>query len=55
MTGRPLLNLAILFGCMAFWNVLQILIQAPSPVDSWWHRALLDVVFVYVLVYLENR
>lgn len=55
MTGRPLLNLAIGFGLMAFWNFLLWLIQSPLPVDTWWHRAFLDAIFAATLVYLEKN
>lgn len=43
------------FGCGFVWNGLHALVACARPVDSWWHRGLLDFLFALTLILLLEK
>lgn len=50
-----LLLVTLGFGGGFFWNLLHWLARSAPPVDTWWHRAMLDGIFAVTLVCLERE
>lgn len=55
MRRLSLYLIAIGFGCGFVWNGLHALVACARPVDSWWHRGLLDFLFALTLILLLEK